>query len=175
MLALPYPAAVGNGSVTLSVPPLRPPSISLPLAWLSLVLPPSRRGSRSRPIKTLYDHVVPAQRPLPPPLRLSRVLLFLFLRVLFLLVGFPLSLPRALLLRLLYLHILSLLTISLSVASLSLLPLRHFLLLLLLRTLSLLLVAVFRSAGTHERAGSRERLLSGPVVRPTEQWGGGLQ
>lgn len=43
-------------SVTPSVP-LVPPRV-LPFRLVYLVLPPSQRGSRSRPIKTLYDHVV---------------------------------------------------------------------------------------------------------------------
>lgn len=47
--------------------PPRPTLIPLSLPPGYLVLPPSQHGSRFRPIKTLYDHVVPAQR---PPLRL---------------------------------------------------------------------------------------------------------
>lgn len=46
----PYPVSHPLG-------PTRPPRV-LPFRLVYLVLPPSQRGSRSRPIKTLYDHVV---------------------------------------------------------------------------------------------------------------------
>lgn len=95
VFALPYPAAAAAATADHPLGPSTsapsPLYISLSPAWLSLVLPPSRRGSRSQPIKTLYDHVVPAQRP-PPLLRLLRLLLFLIFRGLFLFIGLPLLL-----------------------------------------------------------------------------------
>jgi len=59
-----HPSLARHSSRALLFPLPAPPPCLLPGY---LVLPPSRRGSRSRPIKTLYDHVVRAQRPPPPP------------------------------------------------------------------------------------------------------------